>query len=247
MRARMRVAVTKLRTRRSRGWQRGEIRLSRGMRWSLVLAVVACTPNTAAPVAEEPPPVALAEPSQAELGLVGNSYGYGLLSMSDEQLKLVTDIQEQLKPCGDETAEQPTMWQAVYKIPGHEEPWRRWVVFGGAKTRRCMEGELAMIKWPEGWSAEVRDAASFPEPAPDPIYVPTHAYLDRLRACSEAQGPGRVELDSEVTDASGSTVTTGFTSGTLAAERCFLQALREYRTLPGWTATFTLRRGPVTP
>ncbi len=220
------------------------------MRWLLVLAVAGCTSNTAEPpVVEEPPPppVVLEGSGQAELGLVGNSYGYGLMSMSDDYLRLVIEGRAQLKKCGDDAAARPRGGEAVYEIPGHEEPWRRWIVFGGAKTKKCMEGVLATIKWPAGWSAVVRDAASFPEPAPDPIYVPTHAYLDRLRECGEAQGFGRVELDSEVTDESGSTVTTGFTSGPLAAERCFLQALREYRTLPGWTATFTLRRGPVTP
>jgi len=221
------------------------------MRWLLVVAVAGCTPNVVEPVVEEPPPPpppeVLVGSSQAELGLVGNSYGYGLVSMSDDELKLVTEIQEQLKPCGEAQAKQPKMWQAVYRIPGREEPWRRWIVFGGAKTRKCMEGKLAIIKWPAGWSAEVRDAESFPEPAPDPAYVPTHAFLDRLRECSDIKGVGSVELDSSVTDESGSTVTNGFTRGPMEAEGCFLRTLRGYRTPPEWTATFTLRRGPVAP
>jgi len=222
------------------------------------LLLSACTPSpqplviqdsvveaTARPDATLEDPFTTSQAAEAsKLGLVGCSMcsPYDLEPAQDAFLH---GIEDSLQSCNGRDGKIFRFWQAVYTVPGLSIPWRRYAVSGGPKTRRCMVKILKAVAWPEGWSARVT-AVNLEESTKleDPALEAVQALTGRLSKCPR-KGVGRVELDVTINDAHGSTMTTGYYSGSSKAEPCFRAALRTYTLPKTWTASYSLKRDGV--
>jgi hypothetical protein len=227
--------------------------------WKIVAALLlsACTPSpqprarqdravkaTARPGATPEDPFKLSQPAESgKLGLVGCSR-CSPYDLPPAQETFLRGIDGSLQACESGDGKISKLWQALYTVPGLNIPWRHGVVFGGPKARRCMAKILKAVAWPEGWSATVKVADLGTTKLEDPALEAVQALTGRLSKCPR-NGAGRVELDVTINDAHGSTMTTGYYSGSAKAEPCFRAAIRSYTLPTTWTASYSLKRDGV--
>ena len=199
---------------------------------------------TARPGATPEDPFKMSQAAESgELGLVGCS-GCSPYDFPPAQETFLRGIDGSLQSCDSRDGKISTLWQALYTVPGLGIPWRHGAVSGGRKTKRCMAKILKAVAWPEGWSATVKVADLGSAKLEDPVLEAVQALTGRLSKCPR-EGAGRVELDVMINDAHGSTMTTGYYSGSAKAEPCFRAAIRAYTLPKTWTASFSLKQDGV--
>lgn len=211
---------------------------------ALLLACTAKTrPEEAPPEPSAPPGTTGPALTVEDLGLVGSRAD--AYHLADDQETLLRTIDSALQPCTERHAERPTMWQALYTIPGLGIPWRRHVVTGGPAAKRCMEDLLSKVAWPQGWSGRVEELHIEDDPPPeDRRLAEVHTLSARLQQCPRG-GPGDVELDVAIDDEHGSTAMNLFMRGTARSEECFRVTLRAYVLPHGWKSEISLKRDGV--
>ena len=216
---------------------------------SLVAAAVTCTPTAPAPVvaqAQAPAEPASERAAQAgpanddPHGLVGCSKGCGdIVERTDPgAYTKLREMEVQMKSCSERGG--PHTWQVHYTVPGFAEPWRRHLISGGPKAKACLEQKIAAIAWADGWSAKVVAWEQPAEQPPDdPQLAAVHALIERFAAC--VRDDGEHQLDAQIVDGHGSTMTTGMYVGDAA---CFRDATAGYVAPDGWRAEFKVKRLP---